>query len=216
MITNFPQNPPMEDNMKFISWNVNGLRACMGKGFMDSFSEMDADFFCLQETKLQEGQIDLQLDGYYQYCDYDYPRCHYLRCIIFHLQKRSEAADQRTLRCSDLVRGILLPPGTNRGPECCPGDCVCCRRSYRSDSAGGFVLLRNRHLIFFFKSLVCVLFPASKANRKYCPREKKRGNSIPLQHLFQELTGVALLHLCHLFRRSLCNNPAAGVSSFRP
>ena len=56
--------------MKFISWNVNGLRACVGKGFMDHFKELDADFFCLQETKLQEGQIDLDLPGYSQYWCY--------------------------------------------------------------------------------------------------------------------------------------------------
>ena len=49
--------------MKFISWNVNGLRACMQKGFLDFFKEIDADIFCLQETKLQEGQIDLDLPG---------------------------------------------------------------------------------------------------------------------------------------------------------
>ena len=53
--------------MKFVSWNVNGLRACMGKGFMDCFNELDADFFCLQETKLQPDQISLELPGYYQY-----------------------------------------------------------------------------------------------------------------------------------------------------
>lgn len=56
--------------MKFISWNVNGLRACMGKGFLDFFKEQDADIFCLQETKLQEGQIDLELPGFYQYWNY--------------------------------------------------------------------------------------------------------------------------------------------------
>lgn len=56
--------------MKFISWNVNGLRACVGKGFLDFFREADADIFCLQETKLQEGQIDLELPGYYQYWNY--------------------------------------------------------------------------------------------------------------------------------------------------
>ena len=56
--------------MKFISWNVNGLRACVGKGFMDTFQSLDADIFCLQETKLQEGQIDLELPGYYQYWNY--------------------------------------------------------------------------------------------------------------------------------------------------
>lgn len=56
--------------MKFISWNVNGLRACVGKGFLDFFKEADADIFCLQETKLQKGQIDLELPGFYQYWNY--------------------------------------------------------------------------------------------------------------------------------------------------
>lgn len=56
--------------MKYISWNVNGLRACVGKGFLDYFKELDADFFCLQETKLQEGQIQLDLPGYEQYWCY--------------------------------------------------------------------------------------------------------------------------------------------------
>lgn len=56
--------------MKFISWNVNGLRACVGKGFLDYFHDMNADFFCLQETKLQEGQINLDLVGYHQYWCY--------------------------------------------------------------------------------------------------------------------------------------------------
>lgn len=56
--------------MKLISWNVNGLRACVGKGFLDYFKEQQADIFCLQETKLQEGQIDLDLEGYYQYWNY--------------------------------------------------------------------------------------------------------------------------------------------------
>jgi exodeoxyribonuclease-3 len=56
--------------MKFVSWNVNGLRACVQKGFLDFFQEIDADFFCLQETKLQEGQIDLNLPEYHQYWNY--------------------------------------------------------------------------------------------------------------------------------------------------
>lgn len=56
--------------MKFISWNVNGLRACVGKNFMEDFARLDADFFCLQETKLQAGQIDLPLPGYSQYWNY--------------------------------------------------------------------------------------------------------------------------------------------------
>lgn len=56
--------------MKLISWNVNGLRACVQKGFLDIFRQMDADIFCLQETKLQSGQVDLPLPGYHQYWNY--------------------------------------------------------------------------------------------------------------------------------------------------
>ena len=56
--------------MKFISWNVNGLRACAGKGFADAFAALDADFFCLQETKMQEGQLDMQFPGYQSYWNY--------------------------------------------------------------------------------------------------------------------------------------------------
>ena len=56
--------------MKFISWNVNGIRACVQKGFKEYFQTVDADFFCLQETKLQAGQIDLELPGYNQYWNY--------------------------------------------------------------------------------------------------------------------------------------------------
>lgn len=53
--------------MKFVSWNVNGLRACLTKGFQDFFKEADADFFCIQETKMQENQKDFSFDGYYEY-----------------------------------------------------------------------------------------------------------------------------------------------------
>lgn len=56
--------------MKLVSWNVNGLRACVGKGFEDSFKALDADVFCLQETKMQEGQLDLQFPGYESYWNY--------------------------------------------------------------------------------------------------------------------------------------------------
>lgn len=59
-----------EVQMKFISWNVNGLRACVGKDFEQSFRQLDADFFCLQETKMQEGQLDLQFEGYTSYWNY--------------------------------------------------------------------------------------------------------------------------------------------------
>lgn len=56
--------------LKFISWNVNGLRACATKGFAESFKQLDADFFCLQETKMQEGQLDIQFSGYESYWNY--------------------------------------------------------------------------------------------------------------------------------------------------
>lgn len=56
--------------MKLVSWNVNGLRACIGKGFLEYFKEVDADIFCIQESKLQEGQVDLDLEGYHQYWNY--------------------------------------------------------------------------------------------------------------------------------------------------
>ena len=56
--------------IKLISWNVNGIRAAVGKGFLDFFHEIDADVFCVQETKLQEGQIELDLPGYYDFWNY--------------------------------------------------------------------------------------------------------------------------------------------------
>lgn len=56
--------------MKLISWNVNGLRACINKGFNEAFKELDADIFCLQETKLQEGQVELNIEGYFDYWNY--------------------------------------------------------------------------------------------------------------------------------------------------
>ena len=65
-----PFNIQHYQKMKFISWNVNGLRACVGKDFENQFKELDADFFCLQETKMQEGQLDLQFEGYESYWNY--------------------------------------------------------------------------------------------------------------------------------------------------
>ena len=56
--------------MKFISWNVNGLRACVGNGFKEQFATLDADFFCLQETKMQQGQLDIEFEGYRSYWNY--------------------------------------------------------------------------------------------------------------------------------------------------
>ena len=59
-----------EEDMKFISWNVNGIRACAQKGFMDIFNEADADIFCIQESKMQAGQLELDTPGYHQYWNY--------------------------------------------------------------------------------------------------------------------------------------------------
>ena len=64
------QHSTLLQKMRFISWNVNGLRACVGKDFENQFKELDADFFCLQETKMQEGQLDLQFEGYESYWNY--------------------------------------------------------------------------------------------------------------------------------------------------
>ena len=64
------QHSTLSQKMKFISWNVNGLRACVGKDFENQFKELDADFFCLQETKMQEGQLNLQFEGYESYWNY--------------------------------------------------------------------------------------------------------------------------------------------------
>ncbi len=72
--------------MRFISWNVNGIRACVKKGFEDVFKELDADIFCLQETKMQEGQLELNLDGYHQYWSYA-ERKGYSGTAIFTKQK---------------------------------------------------------------------------------------------------------------------------------
>lgn len=65
-----PINYKIKIMLKLISWNVNGLRACYEKGFADIFGQLDADFFCLQETKMQEGQLDLQFEGYRSYWNY--------------------------------------------------------------------------------------------------------------------------------------------------
>ena len=60
----------LENNMKLVSWNVNGIRACVQKGFMDFFQDIDADILCIQESKMQEGQLELDTPGYYQYWNY--------------------------------------------------------------------------------------------------------------------------------------------------
>ncbi len=75
--------------MKLISWNVNGIRACVQKGFLDFFKEVDADIFCIQESKLQEGQIELDLEGYNQYWNYAKKKA-YSGTAIFTKQKPLE------------------------------------------------------------------------------------------------------------------------------
>ena len=72
--------------MKFISWNVNGLRACVGKGFAESFKQLDADFFCLQETKMQEGQLDLNFEGYTSYWNYAEKKGYSVRNLAYMCQ----------------------------------------------------------------------------------------------------------------------------------
>lgn len=77
--------------MKFISWNVNGIRACVQKGFLDFFREADADIFCIQETKMQEGQLELELPGYFQYWNYAKKKG-YSGTAVFTKQKPLSAA----------------------------------------------------------------------------------------------------------------------------
>ena len=69
--------------MKFISWNVNGIRACVKKGFLDFFNEADADIFCIQESKMQEGQLDLELPGYHQYWNYAVKKGYSGTCLLY-------------------------------------------------------------------------------------------------------------------------------------
>lgn len=69
--------------MKLVSWNVNSLRACVKKGFLDYFNKVDADIFCIKKTKLQEGQIDLGLDRFYQYWNYAKKEGHQCPSLIY-------------------------------------------------------------------------------------------------------------------------------------
>lgn len=78
--------------MKLVSWNVNGIRACVQKGFLEFFQEIDADIFCLQETKMQEGQLELEVDGYYQYWNYAVKKG-YSGTAVFTKQKPSSVVN---------------------------------------------------------------------------------------------------------------------------
>ncbi|MEA4823354.1 MAG: exodeoxyribonuclease III [Clostridiaceae bacterium] len=114
--------------MRLISWNVNGLRACMGKGFADFFRAVDADCFCVQETKLQEGQITLDLPGYYQYWNYAEKKGYSGTAIFTRIEPLSvryglgiEDHDREgrviTLEFADFYLVCLYTPNTQRGLE---------------------------------------------------------------------------------------------------
>ena len=84
--------------MKLISWNVNGIRACVTKGFMDFFNEIDADIFCIQESKMQEGQLELEMPGYYQYWNYAEKKG-YSGTAIFTMKEPLEFEDFYMVTC---------------------------------------------------------------------------------------------------------------------
>lgn len=99
--------------MKFVSWNVNGIRACVQKGFLDFFTEAVADIFCIQESKMQEGQLELDLPGYHQYWNYAVKKG-YSGTAVFTKSKKCRMADRLFLcfgkferaseRCEDFDR----------------------------------------------------------------------------------------------------------------
>ena len=81
--------------MKFISWNVNGIRACVQKGFEEFFQQADADIFCIQESKMQEGQLELNTPGYYQYWNYAKKKGYDLGGVIFDGKLGSEKEEPK-------------------------------------------------------------------------------------------------------------------------
>lgn len=114
--------------VRLISWNVNGLRACMEKGFMDYFNRMNADIFCLQEIKLQEGQLQLELDGYHQYWNYAVKKGYSGTAVFTKLQPVSascgigiEEHDSEgrviTLEFDDFYLVTVYTPNSQRGLE---------------------------------------------------------------------------------------------------
>ena len=113
---------------KLVSWNVNGLRACMGKGFTDFFNKVDADFFCLQETKLQDGQIELPLEGYHQYWNHAVKKGYAGTAIFSRIKPLSvsygigvEEHDNEgrviTLEMDDFYAVTVYTPNAQRGLE---------------------------------------------------------------------------------------------------
>jgi len=91
--------------LKLISWNVNGIRACVQKGFLEFFHEADADIFCIQETKMQEGQLNLELEGYYQYWNYAVKKG-YSGTAVF--TKKEPMMEAKIPRAHSAI-GIIMP-----------------------------------------------------------------------------------------------------------
>ena len=96
--------------MRLVSWNVNGIRACMQKGFMDFFKEIDADVFCIQETKMQPGQLEIETPGYYQYMN-SAEKKGYSGTMVFSKQKPLSVTYFLELR-STIMKGGSLPVST--------------------------------------------------------------------------------------------------------
>ncbi len=99
--------------LKLISWNVNGLRACYDKGFTDIFRQLDADFFCLQETKMQAGQLDLQFDGYQSYWNYAEKKGYsgttkYLRHLLYNPHYNPSLSYPPWIEQNTTVRAVSL------------------------------------------------------------------------------------------------------------
>ncbi len=113
--------------MKLISWNVNGLRACLKKGFLDFFNEANSDFFCLQETKLQAGQLELDLPGYEQYWNYAVTRKGYSGTAVFtkhspltvaygiNCEEHDQEGRTITLEYNDFYLVTVYTPNSQRG-----------------------------------------------------------------------------------------------------
>ena len=97
--------------MKLVSWNVNGIRACITKGFEESFSQLDADIFCLQETKCQENQVKLELPGYYQYWNYARPKRIFRHRCFYETGASVGEAYGIGIQKSTTRRGVVITAG---------------------------------------------------------------------------------------------------------
>ena len=99
--------------MRFVSWNVNGLRACIKKGFLDYFNDIDVDFFCLQEIKMSEGQLDLELEGYETYYNYA-QRKGYSGTAIFTIEEHDNEGRLITLEYDDFFLVTCYTPNSKQ------------------------------------------------------------------------------------------------------